>query len=61
MSANLPSIFNMNNLSSGISALRYVPGTSKTTTSLHSCVSIIRTVNRSSKDRVGNDEYSLGV
>ena len=53
--------FNMMISSPGMSALRYSPGTSKVTTSLSSCASIMRLVHRYSKELVGDDTSSLGM
>ena len=59
MSTNSPSIFNRINLSSGMSALRYAPGTSKFATYLPSCESMMRLMNKDYRRMVGKDESSL--
>ena len=59
MSTNLPSIFSKMNLSYGMSELRYALGISKTSTSLHSCESIMSLVNRVSREMIGEDASSL--
>ena len=56
MSTNPPSIFSKMNLSSGMSELRYEPGTLKIVTSIPSCVSMMSMVNRASREMVG--EYA---
>ena len=61
MSTNSPSIFNMMNLSSGMSELRYAPGTSKMATYISVCASMIRLVNRASKDMACEDASYLGM
>ena len=61
MSKNLPSILNIVNLSSGISVLRYAPGTSKIAAYIPLCASIISLVNRASRDMVGYDALYLGM
>ena len=53
MSTNLPSIFIKMNLSSGMSSFRYALGTSKIDVSLPLYESIIRIVNRASREMVG--------
>ena len=59
MSTNYPSIFNRMNLSSGMPALRYATGTQKITTSLPSCVSMMRLMNKYPKEKVGDDSSYL--
>ena len=55
MATNSPSIFNRTNLSSGVSALRYDPGTSKIARSLPSYSSMMRLVVKFSREMVGKD------
>ena len=59
MSTNSPPIFNRINLSSGISALSYSPGTSKIATPLPSCPSMMRLVNKAYREMVGEDASYL--
>ena len=59
MSTDSPSIFNMMNLYSGMSALNYAPRTSEMATSLPSCTLMLRMVNRDCKDMVGEDASYL--
>ena len=61
ISKNSYSLFNMMNFSSGISALRYDPGTPKISTYLTSCMSTIRPVNRTSKYIIDKDTSYLGM
>ena len=55
-SKNSPSIFNNMDLSSGILALRYSPGTPKIATSLPSCASMMRPMEKVFREIVG--EYA---
>ena len=59
MSTNSHSIFNWTNLSSGMSALMYSPGTSKISTNIPSCALMMRMVNKASREIVGKDASSL--
>jgi hypothetical protein len=61
MSMNSPSILRIANLSSGILACRYAPGTSNIAVSRSSCA-LTRSIHMSaSKDRVGGDASSHGT
>ena len=59
MSINTPLIFSKMNSSSGMSALRYAPGTSEICTSIPSFVSIISLINRASSEMVSDYASSL--
>ena len=61
VSTNSPPFFNNMNLYYGMSALRYYPGTPKIATSLHSYMSMIILVKRSSKYMVDEDVNYLDM
>ena len=59
MSKNSPSIFSKMNLSYDVSAFRYAQGTSEIATYIPSFTSIMRLVNRYSREMVSGDASSL--
>mmetsp|Transcript_34303 Transcript_34303/g.50919 ORF Transcript_34303/g.50919 Transcript_34303/m.50919 type:complete len:228 (-) Transcript_34303:109-792(-) len=61
MSTKIPSNRNTTNSSSGISACRYAPGTSKTPTARFSLAKTDRTPIKASFDTVGDEDSSLGT